>query len=86
MTDKGTWCGGTGEVDSGGFDPQGHPISIACECQTDKCTSPGVDNWIIVEVTIPNSHRYFEAIIRQIQRLAKKHGLILWVEEGEDDE
>jgi hypothetical protein len=28
-------CGGTGKVDSGGFDAQGHSINIPCECQTE---------------------------------------------------
>ena len=31
--DKCTLCNGTGEVDSGGFDPQGHGINIPCQCQ-----------------------------------------------------
>jgi hypothetical protein len=26
------YCQDTGEVDSGGFDPQGHGINIPCEC------------------------------------------------------
>lgn len=29
-------CNGTGEVDSGAPDPQGHFIQIACECQNEN--------------------------------------------------
>lgn len=36
MTEQCVRCNGTGEVDSGALDPQGHFIQILCECQTEQ--------------------------------------------------
>ena len=36
MTEQCVRCNGTGEIDSGAPDPQGHFIQIPCECQTEQ--------------------------------------------------
>ena len=41
MTEQCERCNGTGEVDSGAPDPQGHFIKIPCECHTEH-----VHEWI----------------------------------------
>ena len=38
-------CNGTGEVDSGGFDPQGHSILITCQCQPEYYETCSVAEW-----------------------------------------
>lgn len=45
MTEQCIQCDGTGKVDSGAPDPQGHFIQIPCECRVEYAMTCSVAEW-----------------------------------------